>query len=82
LVPADFRKLVSVLTAIGLAVAPTADNSVKVAADTAIRARLMVLLVFPFRFNRPRTGFNVRSAAAFKSPAVQKTFADRIFCFG
>jgi hypothetical protein len=27
---------------------------------------------FPSGFNRPRTGFNVRSAPAFKSPAVQK----------
>jgi hypothetical protein len=44
-VPGDFRKLVSPVVVIGLAVAPTADRMVKMAAHAAIRKKLMALLL-------------------------------------
>jgi hypothetical protein len=46
-VPGDFRRLVSAVAAIGLAVAQTTDRMVKTAADAAIRTKLMAVLFFP-----------------------------------
>jgi hypothetical protein len=52
-VPADFLKLVSAVVAIGLAVTPTADRRVTMAADAAIRTKLMAVPLFSWSRREP-----------------------------
>src|ERR1700744_6200849 len=79
-VPAALRRLVSVRTAIGFAVAQAADSRVKMAAAAAIRTKLMALLVFPSR-SAARAGFNVRHRPEYKAPLLQKNFLELDFLF-
>src|SRR4029077_6114243 len=65
-VPADLRRLVSAVVAIGLAVAQTADRSVKTAVDAAILARLMAILVSLLPA-RPRSLFTRSRPLLFKA---------------
>jgi hypothetical protein len=71
-VPGDFRKLVSPVVVIGLAVAPTADRRVKMAADAAIRKKLMALLLI-LSSRRPHS--YLTAAAASPSRPSQSKFA-------
>jgi hypothetical protein len=53
-VPGDFRKFVSAVRVTGLAIAPTADERVTMAANAAIRTKLMAVLFFLPSRRRPR----------------------------
>src|SRR6202035_1915864 len=66
-VPGAFRRLVSVVRVTGLAVALAADTRVKMAADAAIRTKLMAVLLFPSIVAHPPMAlFNSSRASAFK----------------
>jgi hypothetical protein len=66
-VPGDLRKFVSAVVAIGLAIAPTAERRVKMAADAAIRTKLMAVLFFPALVTAPSQRlFNCSGGLAFK----------------
>src|SRR3984957_439164 len=71
--PGDFRKLVSAERVTGFAIAPTADRRVMMAADAAIRTKLMAVLVFLPRVTPPARRYLTPAAAPPSSSRIQKT---------
>src|SRR5580658_8088513 len=71
--PGAFRRLVSALRVTGLAIAPTADTRVTMAANAAIRTKLMAVLLFP-SVAPPAQSYLTPATPPYSISRIEKTF--------